>query len=87
MPVEQSELELGESYGADVENPHLVDVETGEPMSATGPDGEDREEWTKDQWQERAEELGVAKSGSKDEVRARVEEAEASEAEATDDEG
>jgi len=84
VPIEQHPFDLDADYGKDV-----VGAVPGEPSTLTidseNAASADREEWTKEQWQDRAEKLGVAKSGTKDEVRARVEEAEASEGEDDDD--
>lgn len=81
VPVEQHPFNLDADYGKDV-----PDAVPGEPSTLTIDSGTaDREEWTKEQWQDQAEKLGVAKSGNKDEVRARVEEAEANPVEDDDE--
>jgi hypothetical protein len=79
VPVDEHPAELPEDYGESA--PKTVDITMNSDATPQGEGGplalgsdEDREEWTKEQWQEKAEGYGLAKSGNKDEIRDRVEE-------------
>jgi hypothetical protein len=74
VPVEQHPFDLDKDYGAGV-----ADAVPGNEGDAADAEYGDEDEWTKERWQEEAEKLNLSKSGTKDEVRARVEEAWAAE--------
>jgi hypothetical protein len=73
VPVDEHPFDLDKDYGASA--PKTVDITlNSDALNYTKPSVEgDREEWTKDQWSSKAEEYGIPKSGTKDEIRERVE--------------
>jgi hypothetical protein len=91
VPVEEHPADIPEDYGASAPKTVSITMDSealgGAPLES-GPPPEDREEWTKEQWQTQAEQYGIPKSGNKDEVRERVEmyEEDPSQFEETDEE-
>src|SRR5262245_27125079 len=91
LPLDKSPLEHDASYGvSDLEEAGVeADTVSGTmDASALAPEesaatSEDRDDWTKAEWQNLADSYGLSTSGNKDEIIARVEEYE--EAQATDE--
>jgi hypothetical protein len=88
--IETHPVRHSDDFGADVTpgvdpvaspmDTHGLEQRTVEEDDEVGDWPEDREEWLKKHWQAKAVEYGLAKSGNLDEVRDRVEEYEADQA-------
>jgi hypothetical protein len=83
LTLDKSPVEHDASYGqSDLDDAGVEADEVLTPMDATETEGggvaearsDDREEWTKADWQNQATSYGLTTSGNKDEVRERVEE-------------
>lgn len=78
VPVDSHPFELGSNYGKGVAATSSAALTEHDVVAVSEVElpSEDREEWTKVDWQNKANELGLSDKGNKVEVRARVEDAE-----------